>query len=92
MFGKDGLYMSHGSDGNVLTVIVEDNRRTLWIRNFATKDSVLDILEDDVLSGHQRDAIASHLSAKKGFYTDEYNIPEDGFKGCAFLKYVLASC
>jgi hypothetical protein len=91
MFGKDGLYMSHGSDGNVLTVIVEDNRRTLWVRNFATKDSVLDILEDDVLSGHDRSAIASHLSTKKGFYTDEYKVPEDGLKGCAFMKYVLAS-
>jgi hypothetical protein len=89
MYSKDGLYMSHGTDGTVLTIIVEDNRKTLWVRNFATKESVLDILEDDVLSGHDRSGIASHLSAKKGFYTDNYNEPEDGFKGCAFLKYIL---
>jgi hypothetical protein len=91
MFGKDGLYMSHGSNGNVLTVIVEDNRRTLWIRNFATKDSVLDILEEEVLDGHERDAIASHLNAKNGFYTDAYNVPPGGFKSHAFMKYVLES-
>ena len=91
MFGKDGLYMSHGSDGSVLTVIVEDNRRTLWIRNFATKDSVLDILEEEVLDGHEREAIASYLNAKKGFYTDEYNAPPGGFKSHAFMKYGLES-
>ena len=86
---KDGLHMLHGVDGAVLTIIREDNGKTLWIRNFATKESVLDILEDDVLSEHKRDAIASYLSAKKGFYTDNYNEPEGGFKDCAFLKYVL---
>lgn len=86
---KDGLFMSHGVDGTVLTVIREQNGRTLWVRNFATKESVLDILEDDVLSGHDRSAISSHLSAKKGFYTDDYNGSEGGFKDCAFLKYVL---
>lgn len=83
--------MSHGADGRVLTVICEDNRKTLWVRYFATRDSVLDILEDDVLSGHDRSAISSYLSAKKGFYTDKYNVPEGGLKDCAFLKYVLES-
>ena len=91
MFDKDGLYMSHGSDGNVLTVIVEDNRRTLWIRNFATKDTVLDILEEEVLDGHERDAIASYLNAGKGFYTNAYNVPPGGFQSHAFLKFVLES-
>ncbi len=61
---KDGLFMSHGVDGTVLTVIREDNGRTLWVRNFATKESVLDVLEDDVLSGHERSAIASYLSGE----------------------------
>jgi hypothetical protein len=28
MFAKDGLYMSHGAEGRVLTVIVQDNRHT----------------------------------------------------------------
>lgn len=91
MFDKDGLYISHGSDGRALTVIVEDNRRTLWIRNFATKDSVLDILEEEVLGGHEREAIASYLNAQKGFYTDSYNVPPGGLKSHAFLKYVLES-
>jgi hypothetical protein len=90
MFDKDGLYMSHGADGRVLTV-VEDMRRTLWIRYFATKDSVLDILEDEVLDGHERDAMASYLNVKKGFYTDAYNVPPGGFKSHAFMKYVLES-
>jgi hypothetical protein len=88
---KDGLFMSHGVDGTVLTVIREESGRTLWVRNFATKESVLDILEDDVLSGHDRSDIASYLSAKKGFFTDNYNEPEGSFKDCAFLKYVLES-
>jgi hypothetical protein len=86
---KDGLYMSHGADGTLLTVICEDNRRTLWVRNFATYNDALNVLEDDVLNGHDRSAIASYLSAKKGFYTDNYNVPEGGFKDCAFLKYIL---
>jgi hypothetical protein len=86
---KDGLYMSHGADGRLLTVISEDNRRTLWVRNFATRESALDILADEVLSGHDRSAIASYLSAKKGFFTDSYNVPEGSFKDYAFLKYVL---
>ena len=86
---KDGLFMSHGTDGNVLTVIMEDNGGTLWIRNFTDKKDALDILEDDVLSEHERSTIASHLSAKKGFYTDNYNEPEGGFKDYFFKKYVL---
>jgi hypothetical protein len=86
---KDGLYMSHGADGTLLTAICEDNRRTLWVRNFATYNDALNVLEDDVLSGHDRSAVTSYLSAKKGFYTGDYNKPEGGFKDCAFLKYVL---
>jgi hypothetical protein len=31
------------------------------------------------------------IAANKGFYTDEYNVPDGGFKGCVFLKHVLAS-
>ena len=91
MFDKDGLYMSHGADERVLTVIVEDNRRTLWIRYFATRDSVLDVLDDEVLNDHKRDAIASYLNTKKGFYTQTYNVPPGGFKSHSFLKFVLES-
>jgi hypothetical protein len=52
---------------------------------------VLDILEEEVLDGHERDAIASYLNTKKGFYADEYNVPPGGFKSHAFIKYVLES-
>jgi hypothetical protein len=88
---KDGLYMSHGPEGRVLAVIREGNGQTVWIRNFATKESVLDILEEEVLQGHERSAISDYLSSKKGFYTDNFETPEGGFRSHAFMKYVLSS-
>jgi hypothetical protein len=86
---EDGLYMSHGVDGTVLVVIAQDNRKTLWVRSFAATEYVLGVLDEEVLSDHDRSAMASHLSAKKGFHTKSYNEPEGGLKDCAFQKYVL---
>ena len=50
---------------------------------------MLGVLDEEVLSDHDRSAMASHLSAKKGFHTKSYNEPEGGLKDCAFQKYVL---
>jgi len=72
---KDGLYLLSGPDKRILGLIVENNRQNVWLRYFATMESALDILEDDVLSGHERTAVLSHLK-KGGFYTDSYEIPE----------------
>jgi hypothetical protein len=81
---KDGLYLLNGSDKRVLCLIVENNRGTVLIRYFATKEDAINILEDDVLSEHERTAVLSHLT-KGGFYTDSYQEPEN----VAFMRYEL---
>jgi hypothetical protein len=86
---NDGLYISHGIDNHALVVIRQDSGRTLWVRDFATIGSALDILQDDVLQGQKRSEIESQLSVKRGFFTEEYGVPEDGLGGSAFQKYTL---
>jgi hypothetical protein len=81
---KDGLYLLSGPDGRVLCLIVENNRSTVSMRYFATKEDAISILEDDVLSEHERTAVLSHLT-KGGFYTDSYQESEY----VAFMRYEL---
>jgi hypothetical protein len=87
----DGLYITHGIEGHALVIVREDNGSSLWLRDFASVESALDVLDDDVLMQHKRSDIESSLSGKRGFYTAEYEKPEDGLRGCAFKKYVSAS-
>ena len=88
---SDGLYITHGSEGRVLTIIRENNGGTLWIRNFVSVEVALDVLYEDILSMYDRSNIENVLSSGQGFYTAEFNEPEEGFNGYAFMRYVLAS-
>lgn len=45
---EDGLYISHGPKNSALAVIREDGGNTLWIRNFATVDYALNIMEENM--------------------------------------------
>jgi hypothetical protein len=87
----DGLYISHGIEGRALAIIRENNGATLWVRDFVTVKSALDILEDDILARHERLDIEVLLPSRRGFYTAEFNEPEEGLDGYAFQKYTLAS-
>ena len=87
---KDGLYVSHGPDKHTLVIIREDNGRTLWVRDFVTIESALDILEDDVLCGHNRANILSNVTGNRGFFTDDFNEPEGGFSACSFIRYLAS--
>lgn len=78
---NDGLYITHGIEGRTLVIVREDNGSTLWLRDFASAQSALDVLEDDVLMQHKRSDIESSLSGKRGFYTTEYEEPDDGLRG-----------
>jgi len=88
---NDGLYITHGIEGRALTIIRENNGATLWDRDFATVKSALDILDEDILAMYERSDIESALSKRQGFYTAEFNEPDEGFNGYAFLRYILAS-
>ncbi len=88
---SDGLYITHGIDGRALTIIRENNGATLWLRDFATVQSALDILEDDILAPHERSDVEVPLSRRRGFYTAEFNEPEEGFDRYAFRRYIRAA-
>lgn len=88
---KDGLYLNHGADKHALVVIRENNGRTLWVRDFVSVEMALNVLEDDVLSGHSRANILSKLGGNRGFFTESFDKPEGGFSDCAFQCYVLSS-
>ena len=88
---SDGLYITHGIEGHALTIIRENNGATLWVRDFASIESALDILDEDILVMHERSEIESVLSRRQGFYTAEFTEPEEGFNGYAFMQYILAS-
>ena len=45
---EDGLYISHGPKNSALAVVREDGGNTLWIRNFATVDYALNIMEENM--------------------------------------------
>jgi hypothetical protein len=79
------------STGGPLTIIRENNGATLWLRDFATVQSALDILEDDILAPHERSDVEFPLSRRRGFYTAEFNEPEEGFDGYAFRRYIRAA-
>jgi hypothetical protein len=64
---SDGLYITHGIEGRALTIISENNGSTLWLRDFATLQSALDILEDDILAPHERSDIEVPPSRRRGF-------------------------
>jgi hypothetical protein len=88
---EDGVYLSHGAQGHVLVIVREDGGATLWVRDFASVETALGLICDDILVEHERSAVASRLSGGRGFYTAEYEEPEDGFGACSFKKYALAS-
>jgi hypothetical protein len=89
MLQKEGLYILPGDERHALLIIVKDQGQTLWMRNFATIEDLLNILEDDVLEGHDRSAIAAQFK-KRSFFTTEYAEPEGGFVDVAFKKFVLS--
>lgn len=65
---EDGLYISHGPENRALAVIREDGGKTLWVRNFATADSALDIMEDNILAESDRSEIEQELARHKGYF------------------------
>jgi hypothetical protein len=77
---EDGLYISHGPENYALAVIREDNGQTLWIRNFATAESALDIMEDNILAEVDRSEIEQELNRRKGYFSAKLQRPEDGYK------------
>jgi hypothetical protein len=88
---SDGLYITHSIEGRALAIVRENNGATLWVRDFASVESALDILDEDILAMYERSDLESALSRKQGFYAAEFNEPEEGFNGYAFLRYILAS-
>jgi hypothetical protein len=86
---EDGLYICHGPENRALAVIREDGGKTLWIRNFATVDSALDIMEDNILAESDRLEIEQELARHKGYFLATPERPEDGYKEIAFLRYTL---
>jgi len=88
---EDGLYISHGPENHALAVIREDNSQTLWIRNFATAESALDIMEDNILAELDRSEIEEGLNRRKGYFSAELQRPEDGYKEVAFQRYARQS-
>ena len=89
MLQRNGLHLHKGPDDHALAVIVEAEGRTIWLRNFATFQSALDILEDEILEGYDRDAIEAELTRHNAHFA-EIEQREDGYKGHAFKRYVLA--
>ncbi len=88
---SDGLYITHGIEGRALAIVRENNGATLWVRDFASVESALDILDEVVLAMYERSDLEKTLSERQGFYTAEFKEPEEGFNGYASLRYVLAS-
>ncbi|MBB6143061.1 hypothetical protein HNQ77_001005 [Silvibacterium bohemicum] len=88
---EDGLYISHGPENHALAVIREDNGQTLWIRNFATAESALDIMKDNILAELDRPEIEQELNRRKGHFSAELQRPEDGYKEVAFQRYTRQS-
>ena len=66
-----------------------DGGETLWIRNFATVDSALNIMEDNILAESDRSEIEQELARHKGYFLATPERPEDGYKEIAFLRYTL---
>ncbi len=87
---RDGLYISHGPDRHALVVIRQEDGRVFWVRDFASIGSAIDVVEDDVLSNHNRADILASVSGNKGFFTADVVEPEDGFFGCSFKRYTLS--
>ena len=73
---------------HALAVIVEAEGTTIWRRNFATFQSALDILEDEILEDYDRDAIEAELAKHKAYFT-QIEPRENGYKDHAFKRYVL---
>lgn len=86
---EDGLYISHGPKNGALAVIREDGGNTLWIRNFATVDYALSIMEENILAESDRSEIEQELSRRKGYFLATPERPEDGYKEIAFRRYTL---
>ncbi len=85
---KDGIYLHHGPDNHALAIIREDTGQTIWLRDFVNVEAALNVLEDEVLDQHDREAIEQELARHKGLFTSEIEPREDGYKDHAFTKYV----
>jgi hypothetical protein len=86
---EDGLYISHGPENRALAVIREDGGETLWIRNFATTESALNIMMDDniILAESDRSEIEQQLARQKGYFSATPKRPKDGYKEIDFWRY-----
>ncbi|HZL49373.1 MAG TPA: hypothetical protein VFC37_00330 [Terracidiphilus sp.] len=88
MLQRNGLHLHKGSDGHALAVIVEGEGKTIWLWNFATFQSALDVLEDEILEEYDRNAIEAEIAKNKAYFT-EIESREGGYKDHAFKRYVL---
>lgn len=88
---QDGLYLSHSPENHVLAVIRENGGDTLWIRNFETISSALDIMEENILAESDLSVIEQELARRKGYFLVAPERPEDGYKEIGFLRYFLAA-
>jgi hypothetical protein len=86
---EDGLYISHGPMNSALAVIREDGGNSLWVRNFATVDYALNIMEENILAESDRSEIEQELARCKGYFLATLERPEDGYKEIAFRRYTL---
>jgi hypothetical protein len=88
MLQRNGLHLHKGPDDHALAVIVEGYGRIIWLRNFATFQTALDILEEEILEDYDRDAIEAELATHNAYFI-EIETRQDGYKDHAFKRYVL---
>jgi hypothetical protein len=89
MLQRNGLHLHKGPDDHALAVIVEGQGRTIWLRNFVTFQTALDILEEGILADYDRDAIEAELESHDAYFA-EIEPRQDGYKDHAFKRYILA--
>ena len=92
MLGGSPRRVSGWTPGNVKLLLPPRQSRgnSRDIRNFATVDSALDIMEDNILAESDRSEIEQELARHKGYFLATPERPEDGYKEIAFLRYSLA--
>ena len=77
MFNQDGLYLFRSQDDRVLVIIREEDGATLKLREFVNVKYALDAIEDDILEGHDRQAIEEELKRHNSYFTSEDNPPDE---------------
>lgn len=87
---NDGLYIFHGPNDHAIVIICQNKGKTLWIRDFASCESALDVIDDDdvLAEAPDRSQIENELAQKRSFYIKTYREPKGGFAACYLKQFV----